>query len=468
MSDYEGYPVVTAQVGGRRRRLSQDRQWRAAIHDRSIDRDTLIEYEDAPGHITEMPARDCSALVPLLDEILGPEPEPVPEPVAEDEAEQSQEDAPPPTEPEKPILDYSDAFGLTAAEKAPQSAEAGTAAANTTSQTPPSHHAAAGTEGGRPAAPARTGNAGSPDDGGNRKVVFAGLALLAVVFVGWIISLSGEESDYDSTDYYAEDASEMMEDSAEPALPLGTTYYAKTQANYRNAPEGASEGTMPRGMEFNAVTASSNSEWLQITRGPFAGRFIKASTVSTDRPPDLDTSTADDFYVIRQTSVYSSPNRYSQVVEELPFPTKVTIAGSVGGGFAEALIDGLPVGYVEWDDLGGEGGRGPRRWFRIVNDCGKTVNAVFNIQENGTYNGFDGYWTFAPNASRELVYTGYGRVYTDSVFNYWLNIGDDIGPYTNVRDINGDTASVGGKTMGMKRIVPLAVSDDEYVLRLCG
>ena len=63
--------VIIAKIGGRQRRLSTPKQWRAAIANHDITRVTPITYEPGPGRQADMLAGACPDLVPLFVEILG-------------------------------------------------------------------------------------------------------------------------------------------------------------------------------------------------------------------------------------------------------------------------------------------------------------------------------------------------------------------------------------------------------------
>ncbi len=65
------------------RRLSTPKQWRAAITNGELERDTPVTYE-APGKgPVETVAGDCPELAPLFDSIVGPAAAPVAKPAAE-------------------------------------------------------------------------------------------------------------------------------------------------------------------------------------------------------------------------------------------------------------------------------------------------------------------------------------------------------------------------------------------------
>lgn len=74
MTDPDTVLVVTAVIGGRKRRLTTVKQLRTAISYYDIERDSEVRIEDEAGGELTCQAADYPVLVALFDEILGPAP----------------------------------------------------------------------------------------------------------------------------------------------------------------------------------------------------------------------------------------------------------------------------------------------------------------------------------------------------------------------------------------------------------
>lgn len=72
MVDDERNIIITATVGGRRRRLATRKQWRTAIANNDITRDTQVDYEPGPGSKSTIAAGDIPELDAFFEELHGP------------------------------------------------------------------------------------------------------------------------------------------------------------------------------------------------------------------------------------------------------------------------------------------------------------------------------------------------------------------------------------------------------------
>lgn len=67
----DSYPAITGLIGGKQRRLTLGKQWRRAIANRELRRDTLVDLEAGPGDNRMCLAGDIFELQHIFDELLG-------------------------------------------------------------------------------------------------------------------------------------------------------------------------------------------------------------------------------------------------------------------------------------------------------------------------------------------------------------------------------------------------------------
>lgn len=289
-----------------------------------------------------------------------------------------------------------------------------------------------------------------------------------ITFVGVIFGMDDEGSTGPAYESAPEDTA-----AASAEVDQSATYYVASPLNVRSqpSPSGFFRAELGRNTPVTGVRASANSDWLEITQGPYAGGFVSAKYLVAEPRPTLSTSTADDYFTVKASSVYAEPTTSSYKLSDLPFATKVTVAGSISEEFAEVIIGDLsrPVGYVPWDAFGGEGGSGERRWLSIRNLCRDFKNIALSLVVDGERKNYDTYLTYAPNTSEALTYRNGSRVYVNDTELYWADLGPDFHRQSRrqVRGRGVDQTVVNGQVREMKRIVPRAGDDGEYIISFC-
>jgi len=68
---YSDFPAIVVEIGGRTQRLSTAKQWRTAVRQRRIERETLILFEASETDKREIFAFECEALAPVFVEVFG-------------------------------------------------------------------------------------------------------------------------------------------------------------------------------------------------------------------------------------------------------------------------------------------------------------------------------------------------------------------------------------------------------------
>lgn len=105
MSGSGTFPAITASIGGKQRRLTLERQWRRAITNGDLQRETPVHLQLSEEEGRMCSAQDCPQLALLFDELKGPlEPEPAAEPEAAPEPDNANENAAGTTAPVSPGL----------------------------------------------------------------------------------------------------------------------------------------------------------------------------------------------------------------------------------------------------------------------------------------------------------------------------------------------------------------------------
>lgn len=302
----------------------------------------------------------------------------------------------------------------------------------------------------------------------NKPWLVPAIIIGGITFFGVIFNLDDDEAAGSATE-----APPAETAAAAAEIHRSSTYYVASPLNVRSLPSGSGtlRGELARNTSISGVRASANSGWLKITDGPYAGGYVSAKYLVSEPRPTLTTSTADDYFTVKATSVFAEPLESSYKLVDLPFAFKVTVVGSVRNGFAEVIIGDLdrPVGYVPWDAFGGEGGSGDRRWLSIRNLCGEYKNIALSLVVDGVRRNYNTYLTYAPNTEEELTYRNGTRIYVNDTELYWADLGADFHRQSRrqVRGRGVDQTVVNGEIREMKRIVPRAGDQGEYIISFC-
>lgn len=454
----DGNPVIVAKVGGKQRRLATPRQWRAAIANGEIARDTEIVFEQSRSRLAAMPAGDCPELIALFDEILGPvaiasppppvalEPPPVHVP-PEDRVS---------TVPVAPVrqvaLDVEIESATSPEREHTNTSEAGDAL--------PSSNLEAIEE--NPI----DDQGGSGKPGGKEGLLVGGFLAFALVSVLIAVNI-GNSSGTEHESPPVDDAA--IEGAAEEAAVTGSDrYYTYLATPVRMQPSDDSPElrSLARGQEISGMAASVPG-WIQVD----GGGYVRADMVQGSPPPSLDASTADDYFTVEKTAIHAGPGYDTAEIGSLDSQEKIAVLGTVNGDFAEVDRDGSAVGYVPWASFGGVGGSGRRAGLKFRNNCSVTKNVALSLVIDGQRVNGSGYWTLYPGWDDYITYDDKpGPVYVDSTDNYWLDLGDEFhGKATDeVRGNGKDQVFVNGDLKEMQRIVVQAESDGSYVALLCG
>lgn len=430
MSDSGAIPIITARIGDRQRRLSTPKQWRLAIHNGDLTRESIIQYELGLRH-EEMVAGDCTELTELFDELLGPvesappappPPPPPPTPTStnpvepDDEVESDEQ----PEEPAEPEIDE--------VEQEQQSRAL-----------PP-----------------------VPVNQGFWNPVTIGIAVvLAFAVLFWI----SRGSDTSTT---PPDPSTEQAASVAPVEEQGTRFYTRLALQIYSSPfEGApSVGNLGRGQEIYGVY-DKTAGWVRLTGG--ASGYVPSSALQESAPPPLDGTTADDYFALESTQILSAPTYGSPEFGTLATGTKVVVLGTVNKEFAEFARDDGSIGYVRWDVFGGVGGKGRRAWLEVSNRCDTYKNLAFSLVIDGQRINYDEYWPFEPGLTKPISYQNGPRIEVDSAELYYRDLGDDfhLEPFVTLVGVGVDQVRVNGELKEMKRLVPVATDYGSYLITFC-
>lgn len=424
-------PVISVKAAGRMRRLATPKQWRSAIANGELTRVTPVTLERGPGRHAQMEAGEIKELSALFDELVGPVSAPPPP---------SAPPAPPP--PPSPPLPVSGLID----DEAP-AAPAPTVAVEEEEQTETFEEPAYFAD---PTPTVIT-------DGSKTPLLIGGTLVLLLV-VGFVLSNR-------SGDSAASDAAE------EAMLPADSQYSQRFWAP-RDLPIRASRsdaalesGQLARGDQV--LTTPPADGWVQLANGG----FVRVDDLLTTAPPQIDRSTGNDYFTVEPVDVLDAPNTGASSIMLIDKMERVKVIGTVNSAFAEILTDTGKVGYVNWESFGGIGGKGRSAWIAVNNRCNTTKNVAFSLTVNGVRTAHVGYWTFAPGFNSALEYSKSSgqRIYVDSVFNFFADLGDDFhfqGNHTVVQE-GDDKVRVNGKLVEMKRMVAELTPDDAYQITFC-
>ncbi len=438
MDEREDMPIITAKIGSRQRRLSTPKQWRVAIANNDLTRETQIEYQLGLRK-AEMLAGACPELQPLFDELLGPLAAAPPPPPP----------SPPPQATEPPV----EGLEANAAEKEPDALE---------DAPEPDELAEPDLE---PAPPRR--QIADPRPERKRSDGFwttKTLGIAAVAGIALVIILSsGNDSESPAAEPVAP-ASTM----AAPVEVQSTRFYTRRSLQVHAQPFDSAPTLRPlgRGEEVFGVY-DTTARWIRLTAG--SGGFVPSSALQDNPPPPLDGTTADDYFALEPAPILSAPTYGSPELGTLAAGTKVSVFGSVNNEFAEYALDDGSIGYVRWDAFGGIGGKGRRGWLEISNRCDVYKNLAFSLMIDGERVNRDVFWTFSPGMTDSISFDGEARIEVDGAELYYRDLGEDfhLEPQTRVIGLGIDQVLVNGVRKEMKRLVPVATDAGAYRITFC-
>lgn len=434
MADSGPTPVISIKVAGRLRRLAAPKHWRAAVTKGELARDTIVRLERGPGRETELPAGEIEELADLFDELLGPAPEkelpppppspppPPPSPPPAPPRAAPAPQRPDPTLPPPAVIPQSDAPEVT------------------TSTEP------------EPEPEPLTG-------GGSSKLpILIPVGVLALVSIYALVSLgSGEEAAEEAIEMPADEYVDGYEESL--FAPKNVSIYASA----RNS--SVTTGTLTRGQQVAARDAGQG--WLELANGG----FVRRADLSSTQPPELDGSTFEEYRTIEPTPILAQPKSDAQQIDFLDTFALVEILGTVNGGFGELITANGRVGYVDWEALGGEGGKGRTAYMTVNNRCSTTKNIAFSFVINGRRVNGTGFWSLRPGFNGPIEYGDKPgqKIYVNSVYNYYADLGDDMNQQrnSNVYGVGDDQVSVDGRTIPMVRAAPELTPDGGYQVTFC-
>lgn len=364
MSSNADFPAVIANIAGKPLRLVTTKQWRSVIRNKQIERDTVITYEAGEARSEALPAGQCELLVPIFEEILGPEPEPVappPAPVPEPEPEPGPTKSPE-RDPERKAQPKTTPPIELVPEPEPEPNPA-----------PPS-----------PPPP-------EPPPPGNPWKIPGLIAIVVVVsmFLAFMFDLSRSND---------------------------SRFYAKSNITVRSGASASSIelGQLTRNDDVAGVVSEDNPNWIRIVEGQYTGGFVSRKYVSEERRDPLRSDLFDEYITVNASFVYPRPNTNSASVETLPKFSRVYVTGSYTNDFAEVVRNDLsePIGYVPWAAFGGENAQSRGRPLRVRNRCRTTRNIAFSVEvdgvrKNGDYwvlrGGHDNYISLKPGAPMNVT-----------------------------------------------------------------
>lgn len=349
--------------------MEEEADWRAAIQDGVLRRDTLVTLYrgDDPG--VAVSAGDVDELGVLFDELLGAAPE---------KGKKRDKDGKDRTGGDK--ADADDTAGPAGAVGAPAAEEPSEALDDNETASPSmqqasaeSEQASAESEGaatsksrsvepsdsGKPAlarpdpqpasvssppagrTPPGTRPVGARPGAGGQPDVFARLirnpitwTVLIVVLLIMVISTctSGGSSGNDGAYAPGETA----------------TMYVGRVINVRDFPSRSSStvGALERGEELHGVWRESEGEtWFEITSGSNAGRFVWGGNLVPQVPPPI-TGEPSVERVLLAADMFAEPRYGGRILAQLSEGQSVDVLGWTADGWAEVAIERLGIGYV--------------------------------------------------------------------------------------------------------------------------
>jgi hypothetical protein len=435
MSDTGAIPIITARIGDRQRRLSTPKQWRLAIHNGDLTRESPIQYELGLRQ-EEMLAGDCPELTALFDELLGPvqsvptiSPPPPP---------------PPPAPPPTPSSEISTEPDDEADDE--EEFEQEQVASDQDEDQPEQAY--------NPVTPSVSEGFWTP-----KTIGIAVIAVFAIlVWASRSTSNSGPPAD-PSTEQAA---------SAAPAEEQGSRFYTRRTMQISASPhDGApSAGKLGRGQEVFGVY-DSTAGWVRLTGG--SSGYVPASALQDSAPPPLDGTAADDYFALEPAPILSAPTYGSTELGTLAAGAKVSVFGTVNNEFAEYAMDDGSIGYVRWDVFGGVGGKGRRAWLEVSNRCDTYKNLSFSLVVDGERINYSTYWSFPPGMTDSINFENGPRIEVDSAELYYRDLGEGfhLEPFVTVVGVGVDQVRVNGELKEMKRLVPVATDEGAYRVTFC-
>ena len=394
-----GDAAIIAKVGGRQRRLSTPKQWRAAIANDDIARDTPITYEPGSGQQTEMLAGGCPDLIPLFAEILGPGDTAL---------------APHSEQPASDELAAEDAYlaldpaALSSPEAAPQADPEATYDYQPEDEPKDEPETEfeddvvfSGDETGaaQQSIPATNSNAGLG------KVIFG--IFLTLLLVGLLAKCADNGATSTNADVVQLPSASMAASDAAANIDDPSTWqtmYGVNPLNIRISPSGTSRliTTLPRATELTGVIVPGGNDkatnWFLIKQGPQTGRYVSAVNLSSTAPPEIDATSAGDYYVIDDADPLMTAAEGSSTIDDskqkFHAGQKVKTNGTIGS-YAEVGLNQGGVGYLPVSNLSttkplpldgtGEGGDEAQATIAITNRCQSRLKI-------GIYYHADGQW----------------------------------------------------------------------------
>lgn len=427
MSESDALPIITVRIGDRQRRLSTAKQWRLAIVNHDLTRDTPIQHE-LGGRRNELVAGQCAELMPVFDELLGPlavEPPP--------------QVNPPPAAPEGLVPDE----------------------VELEAETEEDEFEVEDSEELQPVDPESEIERPKPSVGfWTPQKVAVGVG--AALFLYWWGGGEAERPTATSTP--------VAQSSSVAPLPAvqSIRFFARRNLPILAGPMagGAVLGTLSRGDEVQGVFEGTGS-WVRLTSG--TGGYVPSDALQESAPPALDRSTAEEYFALESAPIFSAPSDGSTEVGTLRAGSKIRIAGTVNGEFAEFVRHDKSIGYVRWNVFGGVGGKGRRAWLEISNRCSTVKNLALSLVIDGQRLNGNTFWSFAPGKTDSINFEGEVRIEVDSVDLYYRDLGDtfDIDPEGRLVGQGIDQVYVKGELKEMKRLVPVATEDGAYRVTFC-
>jgi hypothetical protein len=446
MADETSNPVISVRVAGRVRRLATSKQWRSAIANGELTRTTPVLLDRGPERQIKAVAGEIEELSDLFDELVGPAAPPPPPP------------PPPPSPPPPPPAD--DGYAAAAPAADPPRSSDRRPWDPPADQPPPPASPEVEEEAFEPVAETREPPAPMPpaSSGGSKAPIFIGGGLLLVAVFGFMLANNGGNSgsSADSADM------PMAEDSK-----YSERFWAPRELLVRASKSTSAtvSGRLSRGDQVFATPAVGG--WVELS----TGGFIRADELLTAPPPELDRSTADDYFTVEAVDALDAPNTGGETAAYIEKMKKVSVLGTVNRDYAELVTESGKVAYLPWQSLGGVGGKGRSAWIVIENRCSTTKNIAFSLVVDGRRSDITGYWTFAPGFYGPLEYKNAPgqRIYVNSVYNYFADLGDNFFTLdaNAVRQVGDDKVNVNGQSVEMKRLVPEYTSDGAYQVTFC-
>ncbi len=295
-----------------------------------------------------MLAGQCPELIPLFDDILGPvpgktapAPEPLPSTASPTVGPRVSRPKPPPPKP---------SAQLTAVSADPSAAERAAGVE-------PSEFEDEIGEDPVPAASELDWSPSPTSGGTGAKVVFTIIALALLIAV---VRCSTDSSSSPAAVATEAPVSEATSEAPVDDPSTWQTMYGVSSLNVRSEPSGTAKliASIPRSTELVGVIVQggrdNSTNWFLIKRGPHTGRYVSAVNLSVSAPPDIDASTAGDYYVLYDEAPLVSPNSSSTTIndpkQKFRINQKVKTNGTIGS-YTEIGLNSGGVGYLPTDDL---------------------------------------------------------------------------------------------------------------------